>query len=437
MMNNQTYNAPQIVSLISVLLFGYICLILALRCLGKEELRVRRRHIILESPINQAGEPFTPKMGITACAWGIVVLTATYGASVLCCAVLKDSITLEQICNLWAHADAVHYRKLAELGYHDYIENGQHLFLVFFPLYPWVVRLANSVVGNYDLCGHIVSSAAYIGVCYVLARLVTEDFSWQTARTSLFLLSVYPFSFFFAAYYTESLFLFLSVTTFYFIRKHQYWIAGIIGALASLTRMQGVLLLFVAFVEYYISDLPFQKMKAHNWRGLWIDVWKKLLPASLMLIGIGVYLWLNYDVEGDPLRFTVYQREHWSQYFVPLPNCLNTILKSIKTYGSAKFLCTIWAPEIVIFALSLGYMLYAARWMQLTWAAYFLACVVLNYSLNWPLSCGRYMACTFPLFTSIAVAGEKKPIVGQTAAVVFAIFQGAYLFSFLYSGSVF
>ena len=35
----------------------------------------------------------------------------------------------------WQRWDALHYVNLAELGYTGYMEDGKHLFLVFFPLY--------------------------------------------------------------------------------------------------------------------------------------------------------------------------------------------------------------------------------------------------------------------------------------------------------------
>ena len=50
--------------------------------------------------------------------------------------------------DLWKKWDAWHYVNLAELGYEGYVENGQHLFVVFFPLYVWLVRLAARVIGN-------------------------------------------------------------------------------------------------------------------------------------------------------------------------------------------------------------------------------------------------------------------------------------------------
>lgn len=420
-----------------VMLLGYTCVVTALRCFGFRELPVKKRRLCVEKNVELYGESFTLVMGLKAIAWGVVVLCALYCVSLLYCAVTRDGISQEAFYKVWSHSDAVHYRNLAEIGYHDHIENGQHLFLVFFPLYPWLMRLLHVLISNYDLCGHLLSALSYVGGCYVLARLVTEEFGWRAGRMSLMLFSAYPFAFFFAGIYTESLFFLLSVTTFYFIRKHRYFWAGIFGALAALTRMQGVFLIFAGVVEYAASGRPVDKIKSHDWRGLWRDIWRTLIPLTITLVGTGIYLWLNYDVEGDPFRFSFYQHDHWSQYFVPLPKCLSIIWKEISITTNTKLSFTIWLPDLAAFLICLITLIYSSRRMPVAWVAYFFVCIVINFSLNWPLSCGRYIACAFPLPVIMAVASQRRPIAGQLVAVVFAILQGAYLYAYLAGTTIF
>ncbi|MCD8117751.1 MAG: glycosyltransferase family 39 protein [Oscillospiraceae bacterium] len=410
------------------LLLGAVCIVLALRCGSSALTRLTARS-------NLYGEPFTAAMGLKAVAWAVGMLCVIYGVSLLYCAAAKDSASWETFYSVWARADSVHYRNLAELGYFDYTEDGQHLFLVFFPLYPWLMRLLSFLIPNYDLCGHLLSATAYIGGCYVLARLVTEDLGWRTAKNSLLLFSAYPFAFFFAGIFTESLFFLLSSSTFYCIRKHRYLAAGLLGALGALTRMQGVLLILAGIAEYIVSENAAEKIKAHAWRQLWRGFWRRLLPLAIMLTGVGIYLWLNYAVEGNPFQFSVYQREHWYQYPVPVTKCLSVIIGQLTT-SSAKLLFTTWLPEFLIFLLCLGGLLYGARQLPVTYGVYLLGCVLLNYSLSWPLSCGRYMACAFPLPITIAAASNRRPLLCQGMACVFAVLQGAYLYAFLSGTSI-
>ena len=57
--------------------------------------------------------------------------------------------------------DSVHYVNLVEKGYTGYMENGEHLFLVFFPLYVWLVRAVNVLLGNTLLSGLTMSFLCY------------------------------------------------------------------------------------------------------------------------------------------------------------------------------------------------------------------------------------------------------------------------------------
>lgn len=65
--------------------------------------------------------------------------------------------------NLWNKSDAQHYLDLAEKGYVNCTEvtewsgSEEHLFLVFFPLYPWIVRFFHFFVNNYAVSAFAVS----------------------------------------------------------------------------------------------------------------------------------------------------------------------------------------------------------------------------------------------------------------------------------------
>ena len=410
---------------------GLLCACVALRCLGRESVTVGRRRIALEKPLDLSGERFTPAMGAAAVCWGLGVLLALYAASAIHCAVARDGVSWSELYSAWHHYDAKHYRNLAEFGYRDYMENSQHLFLVFFPLYPWLVRLLAQLIPNYDLCGHLLSSMCFVGACYMLARLTTEEFGRRVSVPALALFAAYPFMYFSAAYYTESLFLFLSLATFYCIRRHRYLFAGILGALAALTRMQGILLAAVALVEYGCTSHPLQKWRARDWRGLRRDCWSKLLCIGIMAAGVIVYLWLNYAVEGNPFQFTIYQREHWYQGFAILPECLRTIWNYLLSTLTVRNGYAIWGPEAILFIVCLAAAIYGVRRFPPAWMTYFLLAVLLNYSLSWPLSIGRYMLSAFPLPVTFAVACRKRPTLGNLIVLFCALIQGVFLFSYL------
>lgn len=416
-----------------VLIIALTCLAIALRAFGVDQICGQP----LTAETGLSGQRFTRAMAAAALLWGAAVLCILYGAGLLCCAVTRGSVSWEIFRSAWFRWDANHYRQLAEVGYRGSVENGEHLLLVFFPLYPWLVRVLHTVIPNYDAAGLLLSSVCYMGGCCMLARLVTEDFGALTARNALALFSAYPFAFFFGAFYTESLFLLLSVTAFYLIRRHKWLWAGLVSALAALTRMQGVLLAAAGLVEYIAAEQPLTKFRVRDWRGLGRDLLCKVLPLGLVLLGVGCYLYLNYAVAGDPFKFSYYQRTHWYQGFTPLPRCLKIAWTYLTGSLWEEMSFTTWGPDLAVFALSLAAAVFAARHLPPAWAAYAVFCMLLNFSLSWPLSCGRYMACSFPLFVSLAVAFRKKLLTARLAAVAFAIFQGIYLFVFLSGGHVY
>lgn len=413
-----------------------LCLIVAMRGLGRDAVSVRGRSVALTKPMALAGERFTPSMGAAAVLWGLGVLLAYLVATAIFCAVTQDEASWSKLYYAWKHYDAQHYRVLAELGYHNYTDE-EHLFLVFFPLYPWLVHILAQVIPNYDLCGHLLSAMCFVGSCYVLARMTTEEFGSRVGKLTLALFSAYPWAFFFAAYYTESLFMLLSLVTFYCVRRHRYFLVGVFGALAALTRMQGILLALVAVVEYVVSERPQHKLRARMWRELWHDLWSKLLCIALAGLGIVAYLWLNVSVEGNPFQFTIYQNQHWFQHFVPLPQCLRVIVSNLVGSWPARISITTWAPDMAVFALCLVAAFYGVRRLPPTWMTYFLLVFMMNYSLSWPLSCGRYIASAFPLPVILATASRDRPTLRYFLIVFCLIVQGALLFGFLSGKSVY
>ncbi len=60
----------------------------------------------------------------------------------------------------WGNFDGVHYLTIIEKGY-----IGTGLIQAFFPLYPMVVRLVNSIIGNTLLSGLIVSTFFALTAC--------------------------------------------------------------------------------------------------------------------------------------------------------------------------------------------------------------------------------------------------------------------------------
>ncbi len=146
---------------------------------------------------------------------------------------------------VWGRWDAVHYLDIATQGY-------QGTDMAFFPLYPLLIRLVGVLAGNHLIAGLLISSASFfLGLLY-LYKLLEHEYDRAVARRAIFYVSIFPTAVYFTAVYTESLFFMLTVASFYYMREHRWWIAGFIGFLAALTRVEGVLLLVPFLMEWSV-----------------------------------------------------------------------------------------------------------------------------------------------------------------------------------------
>lgn len=124
----------------------------------------------------------------------------------------------------------------------------------FLPLYPMLIRLVAPLLGGVG-AGVLISNLALLGSLLILYRLAADDApdgaEESTGLGACAALLVYPSSLFLSAVYAESLFLMLSLITFFQSRRGRFALAGFAGGLASLTRPFGVLLLLPALWEWW------------------------------------------------------------------------------------------------------------------------------------------------------------------------------------------
>lgn len=341
------------------------------------------------------------------------------------------SFTLENFISGWTRWDALHYVKIAELGYSGAVEDGQHLFLVFFPLFPYLMRAVGAIVGNTELAGMLVSTLAYAGGCVYLYRIGEKHAGKEAGRNLALLVAAYPFAFFFGGVMTESLFLLVSAATLYYLDEHKWWWAVLFGALATMTRIQGVLLGIPALIEAFMVYRPDKALKEKAYKQL-VGFAGRCASFLFMLLGLVYYLWVNYRIEGDPLRFMYYQETHWGQ---GEGNIFSTIAYIFKysfdgTFNiSAK--AALWIPQMVLVILSAVFLMFSVKKIRPMYYFYGAAYIFLTFSVPWLISGGRYFACNIPLFLAVAITGVKRKRFLATTVVLLAMLQMIYLAGFL------
>ena len=339
------------------------------------------------------------------------------------------ALGLADLPELWTRWDGTHYVNLVEQGYAGYQENGQPLFLVFFPLYVWLTRAVGLLVPDTALAGMVVSFACYGAGCVFLYRLGAEEYGKRIARWAVVFLSVFPFGFFFGAVMTESLFFLTTTAALYYIRRHRWVLAGLWGLLAAMTRMQGVLLIGAAAAELVNWARPFA-LAGKARRDSLLSMAKKLPALLLPVVGSLVYLALNVSVTGDPFAFSRMQA-HWSQGFAWFPGVLQYVAKNALTWPTVSTRWEMWVPELVLFFVFAGVL--AASWKRhrSMFTLYGFVYFILNYCLSWLLSAGRYLSCGVPFFLFAADLTEKRPRAAAALAVGMGLLQLVFMTWFL------
>ena len=326
---------------------------------------------------------------------------------------------------IWKRWDALHYVNLAELGYSGYMEDGKHLFLVFFPLYPWLMRLVSALTGNTMAAGLLISFLCYAGGCVYLYKLTAWELDRRAARRAVLFLSVFPYAFFFGGIMTESLFLLTTAAGLWYIRRHRWWLAGFIGILAAMTRMHGILLVGAAAAELVENRGGFD----------WKEIGRRLPALLLPVLGTLVYLLLNWRVSGDPFAFTVMQ-EHWSQGFCWISDTLWYVLQNALSYPTEAVRYQLWIPTILLFPVFFALAVYARKRFRSMYTLYGFVYLVLNYSLSWLLSAGRYLSCALPFFLFTAALTERRRWLTILIAAGMSIGFLVMLYGYLTGGQI-
>ncbi len=313
---------------------------------------------------------------------------------------------------IWKHWDAEHFLNLAQAGYTPVGEN--RFLIVFFPLYPALIALFNIVFGDYLFSAFVASGVASVALGLLFRELVRLDYSEKIAQFSVLFLFIFPTSYFLHIPYTESLFLALTIGCFLAARKRSWIIAGIIGALACLTRVNGLIL--IAALAFEVWE---EYRETRRFNGKWLAL--LLIPA-----GFGAYLFLNYQVTGNPTMFMVYQREHWAKYIrFPAYGIWETC-KSIFHRKPSEAIMT-GVQELFFVFVGLSAIVFGWRRFRNSYRVWMLGNWLLFVSTSYVLSVPRYTLVLFPLFILMALEARRSWRVN----VMFIVWSILYLSLFI------
>lgn len=412
-------------------------LLVVYRCLAAWGLRAPgslARHAVEEGPPAAQGLQPGWKIFLLGAGSRVGLLLAGMAAAML----LSDGgLTWGEAFQQLQRWDAAHYIHLIEEGYQGYTENGQHLFLVFFPGYVWAARLLRLVIPSTALAGTALSCLCYGGACCYLYRLAGEAYNGRVARDALLYMSLFPFSFFSGLVMTEGLFLLATTGACWYAWRGKWLAFGLFGALAALTRMTGLLVIAVGVIRlleaYRPLEPPVGKSLGRCWKPLLLRLPLTLLPAA----GTLLYLLLNLWVDGDPFAFASHQ-EHWHQGYLWISQVVEYIGRYLGDNLGSSFGWAVWVPALALFVVGLALLYWAAlrKGHPAGLLAYGFCFFVATYSLSWLLSAGRYLSTCFVLFLFLAKLTQRRPALRAALLGGEGVLLGVYLCAFLAGAQV-
>ena len=307
---------------------------------------------------------------------------------------------------LWNRWDAQHYLQVAQVGY----ARGPHL--VVYPLFPWLIRVVAFVTGDYFISALLVSTAALIAAVVLLRRLVQLDFSPIIAQRTVWFFLIFPTAYFLQIGYTESLFLALVFASILAARFDRWWLAGLLAALAAMTRANGIGLLPVLAVE-----ACHQWIIGRKWRWRWL--WLALIP-----VGYSVYLLINLRVGGSLFAFMETRRQIFRSSpawpWVGIHEAINNLNRhpnQAEMVGAQELYFVtfaFFAAVVSWFTLRPVY----AMWMTVNWIGFA--------SLSFIQSAPRYTLACFPIFILFALLGKSRfwiAVLTAASLLFFALFS--------------
>lgn len=310
----------------------------------------------------------------------------------------SNALSFNAALHKWAVQDGSFYLSIAQNGYTASWQTA------FWPLFPLLGHIFGPVFGgDYALSLLAVSNVAFLGALVALRQLTERELGPEAAFRATLYLAIFPSALYTFAPYTESLFLCLAIISFALIRDHRWWLAGLVGGLAALTRSSGVLLLAPFAVELFLA---WRASKAR---------WHAALGSLLIPAGIAVYsLYLTFRFH-DPVAFSHSTNADWRRNITLPWQIPGQLISGLGQLGGSSQIAAI--HFILNLGITLVFVAIAVviwRMLPASYTAYSLA--VFLYILSFTATTtklavtgnARYMLFIFPAFMVLGAWGQRR-----------------------------
>ncbi len=302
-----------------------------------------------------------------------------------------------------ARWDSGWYYQIAAEGYR-YDRSQAQNNIGFYPLYPvltrWSARLLHQPLFT---VGIGISLIGLLGALFFLSQLTEAWGDRADVVPTISALLFYPTAFFLAAAYTESLFLLTTTATFWAARSRRWWLCGLTGAAACLTRFNGFLILLpiLGFIGKAVEG---------HWRKIRTGHLFALFGTIAGAAAFPLFLWRRW---GDPLLYVHSKATGWSQRPSPPWRLFERVLRDgierLQAPGSGGGQLIFWL-EVGSLLLFVGLTAILFKKGLALEGLYCAATLLLLFCSGTLDGIHRYVLALFPCFFVLGRALRRSPV---------------------------
>jgi hypothetical protein len=322
----------------------------------------------------------------------------------------------------WNHQEVTSYLQIAQYGYQGRAD------LVLFPLFPWLIASVSHVLGNwsYLLVGTLISNVSLLGALVMIYNLAVDTAGDDTAQRTLLYLCIFPTAFAFFISYNVACYLLLVSGTFLAIQRQKWWVAGLVGLLAALTRLDGLFLMIPYLYEAWVQR---RRSVLHI---------HALVPVVLIPLGTAIYAIYCWRTFGDPLAFAKTSGVSWS-YLILLWQDLWQVQSKL-FWSDLLFGSVSRAYRLLNLSATLGFTcLMILGWRKIcpsysVWQGCLVLFMLATLAINGTgslLANQYFVLVLFPSFITLAQLGKQYPRLHSALMLIFPALQAVLGIIFL------
>ena len=346
---------------------------------------------------------------------------------------LDSALNVQNVSVLWSNFDTNYYMGIVRFGYdRTPFSVEQYKNWAFFPLYPMLVKLGGVVIGatthdSYLYVGLVLSNIFLAISLFLIFKLLNLlSFIFSDWLIFVFILLSFPSSYFLHLFYTEALFLMLSLLVLYLTFIKRYFYALLFLILCSLVRFQGILLLFPFITHYLFFNGPIGIKR----------IFKTGIYTFLSASGIFGFFYYMHYLTGDFLA-PIKIQQSWGRGGIvyPLKSIIVYLDYSIKHGNLFK---PDWVLNIILILFSLALLVYFFVFMKdikpefkIPLGIYYFVYLIVSTGTSDTASIYRYFSVLFPFFLTTTHLSKRYPVFLYSLLFVFGVLHAFFLLLFV------